>query len=177
MGKNPENTMQLTGVNMLLSRFIHDLQYNLQLLSKHKIQEFLEIYENTFKLDLKPTLNRINANFEGMGGIEVLSGQETILYYMVLTKLLEALREKAYQKWGFSQIKEQISKISKHKIDNDTLHKIQHLAALNEQNISLLYNLSFIRMLVEIYGSKKFNITMKRLISLRVNRIIKLIQD
>lgn len=176
MGKNPDNTMQLTGVDEILSRFIKDLQNSLQLLASHKIHEFLTHFGDLFSVDLTLTEKRIQTNFDGMGGIEQLVGQETVLYYMVMTKLLEALREKAYAQWGFERIKIAFEKQTKQKFTTETHQKIQHLAAINESNISLLYNLCFILLLSSAYDKTKFSTTLKRLTSVKINKIIEKIR-
>jgi hypothetical protein len=172
-GKNPDNTMQVTGVDQLLDSFLTDLKKNLELLKKQKLKEFLQTYEKRFHINLKDTLERIEANFEGMGGMEMLEGQETVLYYMVLTKLLEALREYSYNSWGSDRIKEIYEEQAGKKFNDVAKDKIQNLAALNEENISILYNLSFIAMLSTSYGDKKFITTLKRLVTTRINKIVK----
>ncbi len=172
MGKNPENTMQLTGVDEILTKFIGDLDKSLPLLSHFKVHEFISHFAQLFSVDLSATENRIQTNFEGMGGIDQLKGQETIVYYMVMTKLLESLRETAYKQWGFERIKNSYEKQTHRKFSNEIHHKIQNLAALNESNISLLYNLCFILLLTTAYEKNKFSTTLKRLTSVRINKII-----
>jgi len=172
MGKNPENTMQLTGVDDVLSKFIEDLRQSLPLLSDFKVHEFIAHFAKLFSIDLSGTENRIQTNFEGMGGLNQLKGQETIVYYMVMTKLLESLRETAYKQWGFERIKNSYEKQTKHKFSKEIHRKIQNLAALNESNISLLYNLCFILLLTTAYEKNKFSTTLKRLTSVRINKIV-----
>ncbi len=172
MGKNPENTMQLTGVDDILTKFIGDLRKSLPLLSNFKVHEFISHFAQLFSIDLSSTEERIQTNFEGMGGIDQLKGQETILYYMVMTKLLESLRENAYKQWGFERIKESYEKQTNHEFSKEIHQKIQNLAALNESNISLLYNLCFILLLTTAYEKNKFSTTLKRLTTVRINKII-----
>lgn len=176
MGKNPDNTMQLTGVDEILSKFIEDLRKSLKLLAKHKIHEFLTHFGLLFSVDLNPTEKRIQNNFDGMGGLDQLVGQETILYYMVMTKLLEALRENAYTQWGFERIKIAFEKQTGEKFTTKIHQKVQNLAALNESNISLLYNLCFILLLSNAYDKTKFSTTLKRLTTVRINKIIEKIR-
>jgi len=169
MGKNPDNPMQLTGIGQILRRFIADLKSQLDLLKNQKLGEFLQYFEQRFNLSLKDVKERIELNFEGMGNLE---GQETVVLYMVLTKLLEHLRETGYRTWGANMIKETYEQMSGKKFTQPIADKVQNLAALNEENISLLYNLSFLAFLCDSYNNKKMIVTLKRLVSIRINRIV-----
>jgi hypothetical protein len=170
MGKNPANTMQLSGVDKLFDKFISELKDNLELITNKKLKNFLDIFENRFSLSLKGVKTRIETNLEGMGDLE---GQEIVMIYMVLTKLLEALRETSYNKFGNQRIIDSYELQSKKKFTNKIKEKIQKLAALNEENISLLYNLSFVGLLAASYNLGNLSKTVKRLLSTRINRIIK----
>ena len=172
MGKNPDNRMQITGVDELLEVFIQDLNSNLQLLRDLKFKEFLVIFEKRFGISLDPTLKRIQNNVEGMGGLDIAREQITIIIYIVLTKLLEELREKGYQKWGLGQLKSKFTKQSNKDFGLQAKNNLQKLAALNEENISLLYNLSFLLLIAINYKQQNIEKTLKRLISLRINRIL-----
>ena len=174
MGKNPEFTMQLTGVENLLKFLIKDLEKNLPLIQKKKYSQFLHEFESKFDIDLSHTLERIETNLGGMGAYNDSDNDQpdVMIYYMVLTKLLEALREKSYQMWGYGQIREKYTQSTKHAFTRKAGDKLQRLAALNEENVSILYNLSFILMLGLHYGSKKFQTTIKRLTTTRVNRVV-----
>ena len=159
MGKNPENKMQLTMAEPLLNQFLEELGSNLSKLGELDIKGFIKIFEKRFSIDLSSTNERIMNNFEGMGGIEVVKGQDTLINYMTLTKLLEAVREYAYTTIGLARIEETYR--IKHNIHDlkplkqGFYDKIQNLAALNEENISLLYNMSFIAILEFNYAGKK----------------------
>jgi hypothetical protein len=177
MGKNPEFTMQLTGVENLLKLLIKDLEKNLPLIQKKKYSQFLHEFESKFDLDLSHTLERIETNLGGMGAYNDVDNDQpdVMIHYMILTKLLEALRDHSYQIWGYGQIQEKYTKSTGHAFTEKARDKLQQLGALNEPNYSLLYNLSFILMLGLHYGSKKFQRTIKRLTTTRVNRIVELI--
>lgn len=172
-GKNPEHTMQLTGIEKLLDKFIDDLAAHLHFILEHKIQKFIDYFQKKFNLDLHATYERIMENLNNMGGIENFEGQETVIIYIILTKLVEALREHSYQIWGKKRIAEDFEANFRKKFGSEEEQELQNLAATNNPNISLLYNLSFIMLLVNVYGSEKFQTTVKRLTTLRVNRILK----
>jgi len=56
------------------------------------------------------------------------------------------------------------------------IQRLQELAALNEPNISLLYNLCFLLLLGEMYADNTYQITLKRLTSRRINKIVEKIK-
>ena len=169
MGKNPENTMQLTGVQPLLKKFMNDIRSHLPLIKEHKIAEFLGYFKAFMHVDLSSAQERIETNLAAMGGMD---GEDTVLYYITLTKFLEEIREFSYGKYGFDRIKEIYAAKAGKKFNAEAKEKVHHLASLNEENISLLYNLSFISFLTISYNKRRFSQTMKRLITQRVNRIV-----
>lgn len=174
MGKNPENTMQFSGVGELLGQFIADLKENLPFILKNKIMEFLKQFEKKFKISFEEVGEKIEVNLMGMGDTE---GQEIVMVYMTLTKLLEFLREYAYQTWGQQRIEENYEQVTGKKFDESVADKVQHLAAINDPNISLLYNLSFLALLAPVYGHKAMVTTAKRLVTTKINIIIKKIVE
>ncbi len=173
MGKNPEYTMQYTGIEKLLDEFIEELRVNLPKILDLKIADYLKVFEKRFGVDLSTTEDRILTNFEGMGGLEFVKDQPTMLIYMVLTKMIEAIREYGYAKWGRGRIIEQYEEFSGKKFTKKIDEKINNLAALNNRSISLLYNLSFITLLNESYAKGKDLTTAKRLTTMKVNTIVK----
>ncbi len=173
MGKNPEYTMQFSGVEELLNNFIDELRQNIPLILDFKIEEFLHVFEERFGVNLDKTLTRIKVNFEGMGGEDFVRQQETMMVYMVLTKMNEALREYGYEKWGRQRIVVQYEEITGKKFTEKIQTKLNDLAALNNRPISLLYNLSFLTLLAVSYDEKNFSKTAKRLSTMKVNKIIR----
>src|SRR6056297_733773 len=128
MGKNPEYTMQFTGVKELLDNFLDELNNNLDLVLDFKIGKFLEVFEKRFDIDLDGTEERIMTNFEGMGGKDIVMQNDTMLIYMVLTKMVEAIREKAYAKWGKRRIIEQYEEITGKKFNENINEEVNKLA-------------------------------------------------
>jgi hypothetical protein len=106
-----------------------------------------------------------------------LTGQEIMVLYMVLTKLLENVRELSYIKFGLNRIKEEFFDFSKKEIDPTTLEKIQTLGATGDKDMSLLYNLCFLQLLANIYNLSTISTNIKRQITLKINMIIKKIID
>jgi hypothetical protein len=169
-GKNPEYTMQFTGSGELLAKFIEKLKESINLVVDQKPTQFIEIFEKTFRVDLSEAKERSEINLMAMGD---LTGQEITAIYIVLAKLIEDLREQAYKKWGRLRIEENYEKLVGKKFGDDEAERVQHLSATNDPAISLLYNLSFLALLAEAFGEKNMIVTAKRLVSTKINSIVK----
>ncbi len=175
MGRMPINTMAFKDVGRLLNKFIREVKKQLEILDTDHLEDFLVYFEKMFEFNLSDVKERIENNFVGMGD---LVGQEVMVLYMCLTKLLESTREEAYKKFGLIQIKEAYKKqmqITGEQADfNGKLKKkIQNLAATGDENMSLLYNLCFIRLLADSFKQKPIAINAKKQITKKVNLIVK----
>ncbi len=173
MGKNPENTMQLTGVSHLLRHFIDEVKQNISLIDYEKIDPFVLVFERRFDMNLTNSKQKIQNNIKEMGDWGSMDGQEIMIYYTILTKLLEAIREYSYNSYGLLKIKETWKKQTGKHFSGKPKAALQKMAALNKPDVSILYNLSFIAHLAQAYQDSRLIPTTKRLITLRVNRIVR----
>ena len=146
MGRIPKDTMSMKDVGKILNRFINFIKINLNDFDLEKLDAFLGLFEMKFNMELGSVQDKVLANFREMDN---LAGQEIIILYMVLTKLLESLREQSYIKYGFDQIIYQYRQNFKREDNETILKKLQHLSSRGDVNLSLLYNLCFIRLLAE----------------------------
>lgn len=174
MGRMPQNTMHLKDIGTLITIFIQDIKDKLNLVNKDNLETFLNYFEKKFGFNLDETREKVQNNFAEM---DDLTGQEIMVLYMVLTKLLENVRELSYIKFGLNRIKEEFFDFSKKEIDPTTLEKIQTLGATGDKDMSLLYNLCFLQLLANIYNLSTISTNIKRQITLKINMIIKKIID
>ncbi|MHA1729582.1 MAG: hypothetical protein ACTSWY_12770 [Promethearchaeota archaeon] len=171
MGRIPKDTMNFKDVGHILGRFIQTLEENIKYLHPEKLEIFLGYFEKFFGLELSEVKTRVEQNFEGMGMGSDFQGEEIIILYMVLTKMLENARRQAYKKFGLRQIK--IIYKNKNKNFNEAIElKLQDLASNADSNLSLLYNLCFIRLLADSFDEKRIRTNSKRQITRKVNQII-----
>ena len=169
MGRMPQNVMQFKDVGLLLDKFIDRIYEQVDLLNPEHVDAFFEFFENKFKMDLTPVREQIKHNFEGMGD---LNGQALMIVYMVLTKLLESTRERAYKRYGLKRIEEEYEKHAKQEF-RGVREEFQLLAQTSDKSISLLYNLCFIRLLAETFNEKLILKNAKRQITLKINDVLK----
>ena len=169
MGRIPKDTMSFKDVGRILSIFIEFLKEQIKTLTPDKLEKFLHNFEAKFMLDLADVKERISQNLAGMGN---LSGQEIILLYMVLTKLLETMREEAYKEYGLSQINKSYMNQTGGILNVELERKLHDLASKGEENISLIYNLCFIRLLSESFDEKLMISNSKRQITRKINQLM-----
>lgn len=173
MGRMPQNTMHLKDIGTLITLFIEDIKKNLNLVNKDNLETFIQYFEKMFGFNLDETRERLQNNFAEM---DDLTGQEIMVLYMVLTKLLENIRELSYFKNGLDKIKEAYLENYNKEIDNSTIEKMQTLGATGDKDISLLYNLCFLQLLANSYQIASISTNLKRQITIKINSILKKIE-
>ncbi len=173
MGRIPKDTMSMKDVGKILNRFINFIKENLNNFELENLDAFLGLFEAKFDMELGSVKEKVLANFKEMD----LEGQEIIILYMILTKLLENLRQQSYIKYGFNQIA-YIYNLSFKMEDKAAIRKkIQQLSEKKNVHLSLLYNLCFIRLLAVSFGNKKISTNSKRQITLKINNIFRAINS
>jgi len=170
MGRMPETTMQFKNVEKLLTNFINSLSTKLNELDFNNIEEIIKYFENIFNLDLNESRERIKNN---INEIDDISNQEILIFYMILTKILENIREQAYYNFGINVLIEKYEQITNFKFNDEVKQKIQKMSALGDKDISLLYNLCFIQLLAQVYKEQNILTNAKRQISKKITLIIK----
>ena len=170
MGRIPKDTMSMKDVGKILNRFINFIKENLSDFELENLDAFLGLFEVKFGMELGSVREKVLANFREMNNLE---GQEIIILYMVLTKLLESLRQQSYIKYGFAQITDNYNRNFKQETKEIIRKKLQRLSEKKDVNLSLLYNLCFIRLLAVSFEDKKISTNSKRQITIKINNIFR----
>ena len=123
-------------------------------------------------MELDFVQEKVLANIKAMD----IEGQEIVVLYMVLTKILESLRSQSYLNYGLAQITKIYNQNFKQEDiqwkNKDIRKKLQKLSEKGDGNLSLLYNLCFIRLLAESFKDKAVSINSKRQVTKKINTII-----
>ena len=179
MGKCPENRMQITGIQDLMKLFFNDVKNHLYLIKEMKIQDFIEYFAKKFDFKLDEVHDHVKGNLQGMGlttmDKEMFEQNELMIIYMTLTKLVETIRDASFLRYGFQALKEKFEENCGTEFTQKHKEYLHHMQAMGEKNSSLLFNLSFLKLISSAYKFKNMETTIKRLTTMKLNVISKMI--
>ncbi len=169
MGKNVRDYVEINGLEKLLHFFIADLDKVFSFIYDNDIASYLNALEEKFSLDLSSLQVNMEQNIEAMVATD---SDEIMIYYLVITKTLEHIRQQVFDVNGWLWIKKSLKKKNKiltKKIKND----LNSFDEEGNQDLSLLYNLIFTNYLAKIYKDNDMLEKSKKLIEDSINSLIK----
>jgi hypothetical protein len=169
MGKNVRHSMQLTGLESLLRRFIADLDQQFAHIYRGELPGFLAGLGETLGLDLSSLLPNLQENVDQMRAVD---SEDVMVWHLIITKSLEYIREQAYQTDAVARIKELYEDANAHSFSAAAQKKLNSLDSEASEPLSLLYNLAFVGRLADAYGNKKLQASIKRQITSLVKEIV-----
>lgn len=168
MGKNVKDFVSIPGLEALLLKFIADLDKTFRYIYKDDIPSFLNELERQFHLDFMSLLDNIVANIEGIKSFE---NDDVMIWYLVITKTLESMREQTYTRRGWTIISQKFEELNHSPLTPALKDKIQSMDDAGNADLSLLYNLVFVEFLAGLYKDIKVQNTIAKIIDLRLNHI------
>lgn len=152
MGKNVHKFIELKGLEALLRKFIVDLDHFFEYIYQNDIKSYLEQIEMRFHLDLSFLASNITQN---IGEMKETNSEEIMIFYLVITKTLEHIRQIVFNNYGWAEInKFYLDKYNK-KLRKEDISRISEMDDNGDPDLSLFYNLIFIKFLAEIYKDEK----------------------
>jgi len=168
MGKNVRDYVEISGLEKLLHFFIADLDKVFSFIYDNDIASYLNALEEKFSLDLSSLQVNMEQNIEAMVATD---SDDIMIYYLVITKTLENIRQQVFDINGWSWIEKSLKKKNKtltKKIKND----LNSLDEEGNQDLSLLYNLVFTNYLAKIYKDTDMLKKSQKLIEDSINNLI-----
>lgn len=168
MGKNVRDYVEINGLEKLLHFFIADLDKVFSFIYDNDIASYLNALEEKFNLDLSSLQVNMEQNIEAMVATD---SDDIMIYYLVITKTLENIRQQVFDINGWSWIEKSLKKKNKtltKKIKND----LNSLDDEGNQDLSLLYNLVFTNYLAKIYKDTDMLKKSQKLIEDSINNLI-----
>lgn len=147
MGKNVRDYVEISGLEKLLHFFIADLDKVFSFIYDNDIASYLNALEEKFSLDLSSLQVNMEQNIEAM--VETDS-DDIMIYYLVITKTLENIRQQVFDRNGWSWIEKSLKK-KKKTLTKEIKNDLNSLDDEGNQDLSLLYNLVFTNYLAKIY--------------------------
>lgn len=168
MGKNVKDFVSVPGLEALLQKFIADLDKTFRYIYKDDIPSFLNELEHQFHLDFMSLLDNIVANIEGIKSFE---NDDVMIWYLVITKTLESMREQAYTRRGWVMITKKYEQMYHSSLSAAQQNQIQNMDDAGNADLSLLYNLVFVEFLAELYNDIKVQNTISQIIDSKLMNI------
>ncbi|MFX1569756.1 MAG: hypothetical protein ACFFCV_15460 [Promethearchaeota archaeon] len=174
IGRTPEVSLKISNSGQIIRKFKDLFNQNLKLFIEGKYLEFLSLFKKIKGMDenyIREIYQDLQLKFETLKEAENIN--MVIIYSLVLNSLISSIRDLNFGE-SIREIKRRVlkkSKMSEHKLQN----AIDTLFMRNDNNISILYNISYLDTLAESFNYNKVAHICKIQKSKFINRIVKLI--
>jgi len=176
IGRTPEVSVKISNSGQIIRKFKDLFNSNLHLFLDGKYLQFLNLFKKIKGVD-ENYINEIYQdlqlkfhNLKDTDNIDIV-----VLYAIVLNSLISSIRDINFSD-ALTEINNRVKK--KKKIsDNKIQQELDMLFMKNDDNVSILYNLSYLDTLAESYNYRKVAHICKIQKSKYINRIVNLILD
>jgi hypothetical protein len=174
MGKHVIHSLSLPGLEKLLQYFIAELDKDFKFIYKNDVKGFLNELQAKFHLDFISLLPNLESNIKNM---QDFARDDIMVWYLVITKTLEFMREEVYNHRGSKQIAEIYEKKNKKGIPKEILSHIQDLDEIGDEDLSLLYSLVFVQFLSETFNQPLITKEIDTLIDQKIAHLFSVIKS
>jgi hypothetical protein len=147
-GTNFKDFIKVKGLEGLLQHFILDLDRAFTYIYDSDIAGYLNFLEEKFHLDLTSLQANLEANIFAMHETE---SDDIMIYYLVITKTLEHLRNEIFTTVGWDVIQKIYEELHSKAATKKMFASLNDLPDQDNSDVSLLYNLIFTHFLAEHY--------------------------
>jgi len=172
IGRTPEVSLKISNSGQIIRKFKDLFNENLELFIEGKYLEFLRLFKKIKGLDenyIREIYQDLQLKFETLKEAENIN--TVILYSLVLNSLISSIRDLNFGE-SIREIKKRVLKKSKIN-ENELQNAIDSLFMRNNNNISILYNITYLDTLAESFNYKKVARICKIQKSKFINRIVK----
>ncbi|MFX1523905.1 MAG: hypothetical protein ACFFCC_10395, partial [Promethearchaeota archaeon] len=174
IGRTPDISVKISNSGQVVKKFKDMFNSNLQLFIDGKYLQFLNLFKKIKGIDenyINEIYQDLELKFENLKGTENIN--IVVLYAIVLNSLISSIRD-----LNFAEIIREIKKRVKKRIsinDRQIQKELDKLFMVNDNNVSILYNISYLDTLAESFNYKKVAHICKIQKSKFINQIVKLI--
>jgi hypothetical protein len=174
IGRTPEVSVKISNSGQVIKKFKDLFNSNLQLFIDGKYLQFLNLFKKIKGVDenyINEIYQDLELKFENLRDTEHIS--IVVLYAIVLNSLISSIRD-----LNFAETIREIKKRVKNKIsinDSQIQKKLDKLFMINDDNVSILYNISYLDTLAESFNYRKVAHICKIQKGKYINRIVNLI--
>ena len=172
IGRTPEVSIKISNSGQIVRKFKDLFNQNLNLFLEGKYLEFLKLFKRIKGIDenyIKEIYQDLQLKFESIKEAENIN--TVIIYTLVLNSLISSIRDLNFED-AIREVKKRILK--KSILHEDTIQEeLDMLFMKNDNNISILYNISYLDTLAESFNYKKVAHICKIQESKFINRIVR----
>ena len=172
IGRTPEVSIKISNSGQIVRKFKDLFNQNLNLFLEGKYLEFLKLFKRIKGIDenyIKEIYQDLQLKFESIKEAENIN--IVIIYTLVLNSLISSIRDLNFED-AIREVKKRILK--KSILHEDTIQEeLDMLFMKNDNNISILYNISYLDTLAESFNYKKVAHICKIQESKFINRIVR----
>ncbi len=174
IGRTPEISLKISNSGQIVRKFKDLFNKNLHLFLEGKYLEFLKLFQRIKGMDenyIREIYQDLQLKFETLEETENINS--VIVYSLVLNSLISSIRDINFGE-SIREIKRRVLKKSNIH-ENKIQEELDKLFMRNNNNISILYNISYLDTLAESFNYLKVAHICKIQKSKFINRIVKLI--
>jgi len=174
IGRTPEISLKISNSGQIIRKFKDLFNENLHLFLEGKYLEFLKLFKRIKGMDenyIREIYQELQLKFETLEEAENINS--VIVYSLVLNSLISSIRDINFGE-SIREIKRRVLKKSSIH-ENKIQEELDKLFMRNDNNISILYNISYLDTLAESFNYMKVAHICKIQKSKFINRIVKLI--
>ena len=172
IGRTPEVSIKISNSGQIVRKFKDLFNQNLNLFLEGKYLQFLKLFKRIKGIDenyIKEIYQDLQLKFESIKEAENIN--IVIIYTLVLNSLISSIRDLNFED-AIREVKKRILK--KSILHEDTIQEeLDMLFMKNDNNISILYNISYLDTLAESFNYKKVAHICKIQESKFINRIVR----
>ena len=174
IGRTPEVSVKISKSGQVVKKFKDLFNSNLQLFIDGEYLQFLKLFKKIKGVDenyINEIYQDLELKFEHLRDTENIN--IIVLYAIVLNSLISSIRD-----LNFAETIREIKKRVKNRIstnDIQTQKKLDKLFMTNDDNVSILYNISYLDTLAESFNYRKVAHICKIQKSKFINRIVNII--
>lgn len=172
IGRTPEVSLKISNSGQIVRKFKDLFNQNLNLFLEGKYLEFLKLFKRIKGIDenyIREIYQDLQLKFESIKEAENIN--TVIIYTLVLNSLISSIRDLNFGD-AIREVKKRI--LTKSNLHENTIQEeLDMLFMKNDNNISILYNISYLDTLAESFNYKKVAHICKIQKSKFINRIVR----
>ncbi len=176
IGRTPEISLKISNSGQIVRKFKNLFNENLNLFLDGKYLKFLTLFKKIKGMDenyISEIYQELELKFENLKEVKAENINTVILYSLLLNSLISRIRD-----LNFEEAIREVKKRIKNKIminDRRIQDELDKMFMINDDNVSILYNISYLDTLAESFNYKKVAKVCKIQISRYINRIVNIV--